>query len=123
MFEADFQTLIASVIGAGKVFWDTAPDTFAMNDRVAYLQQVGGRASWYMDKQSMPDHKHARIMVTIYTKSRAETAPLARAVEDAIALSDFVSEPYGAAVAIMEDELNLYGTQQQFGIWYRDPPV
>lgn len=121
MFEADFQALIAGVVGAGKVFWDEAPSTFVMADKVAYIQQVGGRASWYVDKQSMPDHKHARIMVTIYAKSRAEVAPLARAVENAIALSDFVSEPYGAMVAITEPELKLYGTQQQFGIWYPDP--
>lgn len=121
MFEVNLTNLLNPLV-AGQVFWDTTPDAFVLTAPVIILQQVGGKAAWFVEKETpMPSHKNARIQVTIFSKSRIVTAPLARLVEDTIALSSFVSEVLGASVAIHDGDLKLYGSQQQFAFWYPDP--
>ena len=99
MFEESFLNIISPLV-VGRVWYDTMPPGYviAVNAPVIVLQQVGGKARWYVEKDSpMPDHKHARMMVTVWGRSRLEVAPLARLVELAIAQSSFVAEPSGAA--------------------------
>lgn len=119
MFEADLITLLGPLV-ANKVFWDTTPDDFVVTTPVIILQQVGGKAGWYID-QTMPSHKHARIQVRVWARRRMDAAPLARLIEKTIAESAFIAEPFGAAIADNQPDMKLYGTHQAFGIWYPDP--
>lgn len=119
-FEADLQQLIATATGKD-VYWDTTPDNYRITSATIILQQVGGKASWYLEKESMPSHKHARVQATVWALSRAIAAPISRLIENTIALGPYVSEPYGAAVGISNPTLTLFGQHQQFGMWYPDP--
>lgn len=82
-------------------------------------QQIGGRAGWYMEG-AMPSHKHARIQINVWAKTRVEASTLAREIEGAICTSALIAEPYGAATATHEPLVGLYGTRQDFGIWFPD---
>lgn len=120
-FEADFQAMLATATGL-TVYWDTTPPNFKMGDEaIIVLQQTGGKAQFYVEKDLVPDYKHARVMTTIIGKSRAQVAPIARQVQDIIAKSDYPSEPYGAPVGEMTPDLGFYTSQQQFGVWFADP--
>lgn len=122
MFEQTLQTFLLAVPGVDSVYWDAPPDGHDYKGKVTLiLQKIGGRSQWYMDRNSMPSHKHARVQVMVWGSSRATVAPVSRAVEDALALSDFVVEAYGAATDNYEPVLKLAGSQQHFGIWYPDP--
>ncbi len=83
------------------------------------FQQIGGRAGWYAES-TMPSHKHARVQINTWAKTRLESSTLARAIENAFCTSGLIVEPYGAPTAVFEELLNLYGTRQDFGIWFPD---
>lgn len=116
-FEGDFRALLLTLTG-GRVYPDTAPDTAAY-PFITY-QQVGGESLWFSEK-AIPDHKHARIQVNVWSKSRAEANAIARKIEKAICESPFAAAPLGAFVALYESSLKNYGSRQDFSLWYRDP--
>jgi hypothetical protein len=118
-FEADFIALLNPLVG-GKVFFDSTPDGFLPNVDRIIVQQVGGKEAWYVD-QSLPSHKHARMQVFVWTTDRLTASPLARLVAKTIAESAFVAEPYGAPASEHQPVLKLFGSRQDFGIWYPDP--
>lgn len=68
----------------------------------------------------MPSHKHARVQINVWAKSRAQASTIARQVENAICESTIIAEPYGALTASFEELVGLYGTRQDFGIWFPD---
>lgn len=115
-FESDLRALILPI--TTRCYPDVTPDvaTFPLS----VYQQVGGQAYAYVEKK-LPDHKHARIQVTIWADSRLDADVMARSVEKAIIESDFTAEAYGAFVALYEPAIKKYGTRQDFGIWYPDP--
>ena len=86
---------------------------------VITYQQAGGRAGWYIDR-TMPSHKHARIQINTWARTRGEASALARLVENTFCTSTLVVEPYGAPTSLYEELLDLYGTRQDFGIWFPD---
>jgi hypothetical protein len=116
-FEGDFRAVLLSLAG-GRVYPDVPPDT--QQYPLLTYQQIGGRALWFLGK-TMPDHKHARIQLNVWSKTRQEANDIARQAEALIITSAFVSEPIGAITALYESALKLYGTRQDFGIWYPDP--
>ena len=83
-------------------------------------QQVGGDAFWYLD-QTLPDHRHSRIQLTVWAKSRMAANALSRLLEEQIAANIPNAQPYSAFIAVMDTDLGLYGNHQQFGIWYPNP--
>lgn len=116
-FEGDLSKLIAPFVG-NRVYQDTAPEN-GVTYPLATYQQVGGRALWYSDKK-MPDKKHARIQVNVWAKSRIEANQIARQIENALCTSSMIAEAYGAFTGDFNDALHIYGTRQDFGIWYQD---
>lgn len=102
---------------AGRVYPDTTPDepTFPL----AIYQQVGGQAIAYVDK-TLPDHRHSRMQVAVWSRDRLEASTLARQIERAIIGSPLVAQAYGAPVSTYEGDLKLYGSIQHFGIWFLD---
>lgn len=122
MFEETLSALLQPLVPTVPVYWDTTPDGFVAGDPCIILQKVGGKAAWYVDKTSpMPSHKHTRVMVTLWSKSRLVTAPLARLIEKTIAESALIAEPIGAPTDISDSAMKLFGSQQHFGFWYPDP--
>jgi len=83
-------------------------------------QQIGGRASWYAEG-AMPSHKHARLQINVWAKTRLEASEIARQVERRFCTTLKNTEPYGAPNSTYEELLDLYGTRQDFGVWYPDP--
>jgi hypothetical protein len=116
-FEADFRALLLTV--CPQVYPDVTPDAGAVFPCLIY-QQVGGQAYAYMEKR-LPDHKHARMQVSVWADSRVVANALARQVEKALVESPFAVEPYGAFVATYEPAIKKYGSRQDFGVFYPDP--
>lgn len=116
-------TVIAllNTLFSNRVFWNTTPDNFVITAPTAIVQQVGGKAGRYLANDERPDHKHARIMVTMWGKDKLVMAPLARSVENALVMSDLSAEPMGAAIDVFDASQKLFGSQQQFAFWYPDP--
>jgi hypothetical protein len=114
-FEGDFHSLLESFAG-GRVYPDVTPA--APDYPLIVYQQVGGSAKWYVEK-AQRDKDHARIQVYVWSRTRLESNAIARQVEAAICASEFAAEPYGAFTALYEQNLNLYGTRQDFGIWHQ----
>lgn len=112
--ESELVTALAGVSG-GRIYPDTTPDepTFPL---IVY-QQVGGKASEYVD-QSLPDHDHARMQLVTWSKTRLEASTIARQAREAILAHDWPAQTYGAVTALHDDVLKLYGARQQFGIYY-----
>ncbi len=116
-------TVIAllNTLFANRVYWSTTPDNYTIGAPVALVQQVGGKSGRYVENDAKPDHKHARIMVTLWGKDKLVMGPLARTVEDTLVMSDLSAEPMGAAIDVYDASQKLFGSQQQFGFWYPDP--
>lgn len=117
--EATLTALIKPLNG-NRIWWDTLPDGYIVVDPVVIAQQVGGDAFWYVD-QTLPDHKHARIQLTVWAKTRAAANALSRLLEEQIAANVPNAQVYSAFTAVTEPDLNLYGNQQHFGFWYPHP--
>jgi hypothetical protein len=126
-FEADVIALFATLPGVdNRVWWDTMPDgtPIPATGAMIILQQVGGKDAWYLERGPgvpMPSHKNARVMVTMETHDQLLRNSLKRLIEKAVYQSAFVTQIYGAPRDIYTEQLKLFGSQQQFGIWYPDP--
>ncbi|MGZ0026438.1 DUF3168 domain-containing protein [Stenotrophomonas sp. S4] len=116
-YESSLHALIAPLV-QGRFYPDIPPDQPVFP--FAVYQQVGGQALWFLEG-SIPDHKHARVQITIWSKSRSEANTLIRRIEDAICSGVPHSEPYGAAVAMYESSIKGYGARLDFGLWFPDP--
>ena len=97
---------------------DTAPDV-PVFPYITY-QQAGGNSLWFKEKVK-PSHKHARLQFNVWARTRAEANQIARQIEDRFMTGAFDAEPFGELVALYEDKLKLYGTRQDFGVWYPNP--
>jgi hypothetical protein len=82
-------------------------------------QQAGGRGGWYVDR-TKPSHKHSRMQIYSWARTRIEASNLARLIEDTICLSTLAAEPYGGPTALHNEQLALFGARQDFGIWFPD---
>ncbi len=115
--EPTLQAVLSPLVG-GRAYPDTTPN--GVEFPCITYQQVGGQAGWYLEN-NVPSHKHARVQVNVWAKSRAQANTIARQVENAICGSTLIAEPYGALSASVEEILGLYGTRQDFGVWFPDP--
>lgn len=114
--ESTLVTLLGPLVG-DRISPDMVPE--GSDFPVIVYQQVGGRAGWYVER-AKASHKHARVQINTWARTRLEAAALARSIEDAICTSTLTAEPYGAPTAVFEELLDLYGTRQDFGIWFPD---
>lgn len=81
-------------------------------------QRVGGVPFEFQD-QSLPDKDNARVQVTVWAESELECESTSRAVRVAI-LAALTATTLTGEIAQNdgEDNLKLYGSRQDFGIWY-----
>ncbi len=123
MIESTLLAMMKAITGVSKVFFDGTPDGYIWpaSGATIIIQQVGGEVSSYIGKENMPDHKHGRFQIEAWERSRVIAGPLGRLIENTLMLSALNVEAYGAQTAIAEPLYKLFGTRQQFGIWYPDP--
>lgn len=115
--EADIRATFANLVD-GRLYPDTAPDV-PVFPYITY-QQVGGNSRWFTEK-AKPSHKHARLQFNVWARTRDAANRIARQIEDRFMTGPFDAEPYGEFVALYEEKLKLYGTRQDFGVWFPDP--
>lgn len=113
IFEA-LKALVPAGDGTFKVFPDVAREGTAA-PWITY-QQVGGAALNFLEA-TPADKRNGRFQLSCWAGTRTEASDLGRHVEDALvaALGAFV---LGAATAIYESDTKLYGTRQDFSIWF-----
>lgn len=115
--EAQIFAALSALVG-GRVYRDVAPQTVTALPRITF-QQVGGRAINFVDGSTVPDKKNARFQINVWAYDRDSAAALSRSVEDALrtyaALQTTVLD---APVGLYEQETGLYGTRQDFSLWF-----
>lgn len=113
--EADLYSVLAS-LSAGRVFPDVGPAAAAL----PYLtyQQVGGEAVLFL--AGLPSKKNGRFQINAWAATRSEAAALIRLVEDTVRSSGTLiyGTPFGASVAVYDEETHYFGARQDFSIWY-----
>lgn len=118
-FEEDVTALLNPLV-AGQVFWDFTPDNY--DYPFILLYQRGGRGYWYVDK-TIPSHKNAKLDIEVWAKTKEAAARIIREVESAFAGSTMVVTPLGAFGSMSDPVQKLHGSQQDFSVWYPDPPI
>ncbi len=121
MFETDIQNVLKA-INSNRVWWLKLPDGQAVvpTQPAIILSKPGGKSSQYVEKDLVPSHKHTRLQVTIWGDEMLAWA-LARLVQDTLVKSAFVIEVIGAPFDEYDQDGNLAGCNQLFGVWYPDP--
>lgn len=111
--ETDLYSLLSSL--CPRVFPDVAPG----NTPRPYItwQQIGGQVINPVANE-VPDKRNAFIQINVWAATRTEAVALALAIEDGMRQSvTFQARPNAAHVASYEDDLDLYGTVQDFSVW------
>jgi hypothetical protein len=111
--ETDLYTLLVAL--CPRVFPDVAPG----NTERPYItwQQVGGQLISPLANE-VPDKRNANIQINVWATTRLEAVALAQQVEAAmIQATVFQARPNMAHIASYEEDLNLYGTVQDFSVW------
>lgn len=113
--EADLFAAIKSLT-ANRVYPDVAP-VDAAKPYITY-QQVGGEAVNFMESAA-PGKRNGRFQINCWAETRVAAMSLARQAEDALIESTTLrAYVLGAPVAIYEEDTKLYGTRQDFSIWF-----
>lgn len=114
--EADIFTTLRALV-SDRVYRDITPQTVTTLPRITF-QQVGGSAVNFVDP-TVPSKKNGRFQFNVWAADRDAAAALARQVEDALRVATGLQPTVlGAPVALFEQELNLYGTRQDFSFWF-----
>lgn len=80
-------------------------------------QQVGGQAVNFVDTATPVGKRNARVQVEAWTDRRSTASTLMATAEDALK-AQVQAFALGAAVSLHEPDLKLYGSRQDFSIWY-----
>ena len=116
--EADLFTALKTLV-SNRMFPDVAP----LGTAKPYLtyQQVGGTAVSFLES-GVVGKRNGRFQINAWANTRVEAASLSRSVEDTLVTSaPLRAYVLGAPVASYEPETLLYGTRQDFSIWFAAP--
>lgn len=114
--EASIFAALQSLV-SGRVYPDVAPEK-AGKPYITY-QQVGGEGVNFIDQATVPSRKNARVQVNVWADTRLAASGLARQVEDTLrAVTALQVTVLGAATALYEKEAGLFGTRQDFSVWF-----
>jgi len=114
--ETQIYTALKSLVTGGHVYAINLPDTVTARTYITY-QQVGGSAINFLNS-AKPSKKNARFQINVWAPTPQAAAVLSRLTEDAMRTIDAFVE--GAPVSTDEPDINLYGTRQDFSIWFDD---
>jgi hypothetical protein len=114
--ESQIYNALKGLVTGQHVYAITIPDTVTARTYITY-QQVGGDAVNFLDS-AKPGKKNARFQVNVWAPTAHQAAALSRLTEDAMrTINSFV---LGAPVSTSEPDLNIFGTRQDFSIWFDD---
>lgn len=112
--EADLLAVLEPLVSQ-RVYATEAPAGVA-RPYITY-QQVGGETLAFLER-AMPSKKHGRFQINCWADTKPVVAALALAIESAIVLATaFQAEAMGAPLDVDGSMVDLYGMQQDFGIW------
>jgi hypothetical protein len=126
-FKSDLIALVAPLFDDNGAFFMTTPDGFKSDAPFAVVQIVGGEERMYAG-QELPDVLHRRVQIWIWgsraidveAKQELLYGTLLNTANDP--LTRFVAvEPMGAPTDDYNDILKIFGTRQDFGIWWKYP--
>jgi hypothetical protein len=60
------------------------------------------------------------MQVSVWSTSRNEAVTLIQQVRAALTAGPVLGVPIGAPVSVYEDDTKLFGSQQDFSIWYQE---
>ena len=112
--EATLYSLLGPLV-SGRCYPDVSPDGAAFP--LIIYQQVGGQAVDYVEAK-VADKDNARVQVHVWSKNRLEASQIARSARVALVEGDAKATTLGAAVALYDEALKLYGSRQDFSVWY-----
>jgi hypothetical protein len=107
---------VIKALASGRVYPDVAP-AGVVKPYIVY-QGVGGVDETTFDG---PDTlQNSRMQIAVWANSRAEVSPIMKQVRDALTAEPVRATPIGAAVPDYESDTKLYGSRQDFSIWYQE---
>lgn len=111
--EADIFNALKGLV-SNRVYPDTAP----MGAALPYIvyQQIGGDPLNFL--AGVPDKRNGRFQFEVWAASRSAASTLIRQVEDTLRAPPLVADTLGGALSSWEQETNLYGSMQDFSIWF-----
>jgi hypothetical protein len=119
--EADLFLALKSLVTAdANGIFSIFPDVAPAGTAVPYLtfQQVGGQVVSFMES-AVVGKRNGRFQLNCWASTRAAAAALSRQVEDALVTNTTLRAiPIGAPIATYEEDTLLYGTSQDFSIWF-----
>lgn len=118
--EADIFAALKSLVPDGSGKFRVYPDVAPAGTARPYItfQQVGGVAVNMLDGAA-PGKRNGRFQVNCWADTRAAAATLSRQVEDALrAATALQVTVLGAPVSVYEEDVPLYGTRQDFSLWF-----
>jgi hypothetical protein len=113
--ESDVQTALAALV-SNRSYPDVAPN----NVTAPYVvwQQVGGSAFSFLESAAV-GKRNARIQVACWAATRLAASALSRTAEDALVTNTTLrATPLGAMVSDFDEDTRLYGSRQDFSIFY-----
>lgn len=111
--EGDIFNALKALVANGDGTFRCYPDTAPLDSGPDYIiyQQVGGHVAVYMEG-AVAKHQ-PRIQIACWSQTRTAASALARSVEAAM-VGTLKAFPIGDFAADHDDEVNLYGTRQDF---------
>lgn len=111
--ETFFATL--GPLAGNRCYPDTAPNG-AARPYMTYIQ-IGGRAENFLESEPV-GKRNGRFQINCWADTRAAAIALARSVEDTLVSSSLQAFVLGAPSAEYDDVVRLYGTRQDFSVWF-----
>ncbi len=112
------ESLIAPVLQAvcPRAWSDFA---FSVKDRpFVTFQQIGGQVINPLNNE-MPGMRNATVQINVWADTRDEARSLMYQIEAALrAASGFIAQPQSAAFNDYDHDMQVYGSQQDFSVWY-----
>ncbi|WP_250451203.1 DUF3168 domain-containing protein [Caballeronia sp. ATUFL_M2_KS44] len=103
-------------LAGGRVYPDVAPAS-PTKPYIVY-QSIGGTDETTFD--GADTLQNSRMQVSVWSISRSEAATLIQQVRAALTAEPVLGVPIGAPVSVYEDDTKLYGSQQDFSLWFKE---
>jgi len=103
-------------LAGGRVYPDVAPAS-PVKPYIVY-QSIGGVDETTFD--GADTLQNSRMQVSVWSTSRSEAATIIKQVRAALTAEPVLGVPIGAPVSVYEDDTKLYGSQQDYSIWWRE---
>ncbi|WP_250467634.1 DUF3168 domain-containing protein [Caballeronia sp. GAFFF2] len=103
-------------LAGGRVYPDVAPAS-PVKPYIVY-QSVGGVDETTFD--GADTLQNSRMQVSVWATSRGDAATIIQQVRAALTAEPVRGVPIGAPVSVFDDDTKLYGSQQDFSIWWKE---